>query len=235
MIMNVNHTFQKILAVIALLTASIVNNATAQTSEPFVINAGVGGNNTKDLLARIDRDCLSHKPDLTILMVGTNDMNSVKYVPLAEYKQNLRKIIDLIKKAHSKVLLMNILPLYEPYLFTRHPKAFYGEEGPTGRMAAVNNAIIEIAHEKHVSFLDIHHIFDKIGNIGTDANSYIRNEVNSHMTDGIHPTADGYRAISIAIYETIINQHLPHKRVVCFGDSITAGAYPSYLRKLLAD
>ncbi len=225
-----------------LFSLGLASGIKAQNTEPLVVNAGIGGNNTIDLLARIDKDCLSHKPDLTVLMIGTNDMNSVKYVPLEQYKQNLEKIIDILLQSKSKILLMNILPLYEPYLLTRHPKAFYGKEGPAGRMRAVNSAIKRIAIEKNVSFLDVHHIFDAIGNIGEDQSSYIRNMVNSNMTDGIHPTPDGYRAIAIAVYESIINNKLPHKSVVCFGDSITKGdgsiegkSYPAYLKKLLAD
>lgn len=222
------------------LTLGLISSITAQKTAPFVINSGVGGNNTKDLLARIDSDCISYKPDLTILMVGTNDMNSVKYIPLDQYKANLEKIIDILLKAKSKVLLMNILPLYEPYLLTRHPKSFYAPEGPAGRLKAVNKVIRQVAQEKHVSFLDVNHIFAAIGNIGLDESSYIRNMANSKMTDGIHPTPDGYRAIAIAVYEKIINDNLPHERVVCFGDSITKGdgsidnkSYPAYLKKLL--
>lgn len=212
----------------------------AQNKEPFVINAGIGGNNTKDLLTRIDKDCLSYTPDLTVVMAGTNDMNSVKYIPLEQYKVNLEKIIDIILKAKSKVLLLNILPLYEPYLLTRHPKSFYAPEGPAGRLNSVNKVIRQVAKEKHITFLDVNHIFETIGNIGLDESSYIRNMVNSKMTDGIHPTPDGYRAIAIAVYEKIINDNLPHKRVICFGDSITKGdgsidnkSYPAYLKKLL--
>lgn len=230
------------IGVIFLLSASSQIKGFAQAQQPFVINAGIGGNNTRDLLARINKDCLSFHPDLTILMIGTNDMNSVKYVPLKEYKKNLQKIIDILLASHSKVLVMNILPLYEPYLLTRHPKAFYEPEGPSGRLAAVNKAIKKIANQKGVSFLDIHHIFEKIGNIGLDKSSYIRNKKNSNRTDGIHPTPDGYRAIAIAIYEHIINVHLPHERVVCFGDSITKGdgsidhnSYPAFLKKLLSE
>lgn len=223
-----------------LLTFVLISSIKAQKTEPFVINSGIGGNNTKDLLARIDTDCISYKPDLTVLMIGTNDMNSVKYIPLDRYKANLEKIIDILLKAKSKVLLTNILPLYEPYLLTRHPKSFYAPEGPAGRLEAVNKVIIQVAKEKHVSFLNIHHIFASIGNIGLDESSYIRNMENSKITDGIHPTPDGYRAIAIAVYEKIINDKLPHKRVVCFGDSITKGdgsidnkSYPAYLKKLL--
>lgn len=93
------------------------------------INSGIGGNNTIDLLERLQVDCLAHQPRLTILMIGTNDMNSKKHVPLETYEQNLSKIITPIVKSGSKLLLMTILPAYEPYLFTRHEASFYDPEG----------------------------------------------------------------------------------------------------------
>src|SRR5882757_8309127 len=51
----------------------------AITEDVSVFNAGVSGNNTNNLLARLQTDCLSHNPTLTILMAGTNDMNNGKY------------------------------------------------------------------------------------------------------------------------------------------------------------
>src|SRR3546814_8774250 len=51
-----------------------------------IVNAGRSGNNTRNLLARLDKDCLALRPSLVILMVGTNDMNSRNHVPLAEYE-----------------------------------------------------------------------------------------------------------------------------------------------------
>ena len=202
-----------------------------------IINAGIGGNNTEDLLKRIDTDCLAHHPDLTILMIGTNDMNSKKYIPLPAYEKNLRTIISKIK---NKVLLMSILPAYEPYLYTRHPKTFYGQEGHSGRKQKVNEVIKKVADDNHQFFLDMDHIFQRIGNIGLDPDSLIRNEANSKVTDGIHPTPEGYRTMAVAIFEYLIQKQLPLNRIVCFGDSITFGdggtegkSYPAYLKRLL--
>lgn len=234
---------KRIFIVVSILMFTCCQKTNAQQSaQPLVINAGIGGNNTKDLLDRIDKDCLAYKPDLTILMVGTNDMNSMKYIPIEQYEKNLRKIIDLILKSKSQVLLMNILPNYEPYLLTRHPRKFYGEEGPSGRMAEVNKVIRKVALEKKVYFLNMHHIFNKVGNIGLDKSSLIQNQANSNNTDGLHPTPEGYRVMGIVVYEYIMNKKLPHNRVVCFGDSITNGdgsidkeSYPAYLKKLLSE
>jgi len=207
-----------------------------------VTNAGVGGNNTIDLLNRIDQDCLSLKPDLTILMVGTNDMNSVKHIPLDEYGDNLDQLVKRIKASGSKLLVMNILPTYEPYLLTRHSATFYQPEGVQGRREQVNEVVKKIAERQRVHFLDLGHRFEAIGKIGLDRDSLIQNEVNSNKTDGIHPTANGYRFIALTIYDYISFAKLPSANIVCFGDSITKGdgttsrdSYPAYLKKLLQD
>lgn len=230
--------------ILAMFLLGCLQSVNGQTdtcgSAVFVRNAGIGGNNTVDMLKRIRKDCLNFHPDLTIVMAGTNDMNSVKYVPLDQYKINLEHLLDSIQESGSKVLLMNILPFYTPYLLTRHPAAFYGPEGPVGRQTAVNLAIAAIAKRRHIPFLDIHHYFEKAGDIGLGKNSLIRNMANSGLTDGIHPTAEGYRLIAALVYQKIISAGLPHGRVVCFGDSITKGdgstngnSYPAYLKRLL--
>lgn len=207
---------------------------------PFIINAGIGGNSTIDLLKRMDRDCLAHKPNMTILMVGTNDMNSKKYIPLPEYEKNLRRIIEKIQGSKSAVMLMTILPVHEPYLYTRHEKAFYGSEGHKARKIKVNETIKKAAEDYKLHFLDMHHVFESIGNVGEESSSLIQNTLNSGKTDGVHPTPEGYRVMAVAIYEALIRTNVPYDRLVCFGDSITNGgggvdgnSYPGYLKRLL--
>ncbi len=238
--MNAIYKFIKYSCIIIFIVLfTPVLGAAQSIGHSIVINAGIPGNNTKDLLARMNKDCLSHLPDLTILMIGTNDMlNNNKYIPLEVYKQNLNKIIDLIQAANSQVLIMNILPVYEPYLLRRHPKEFYKPEGVSCRIKQVNNVIKEIAEEQSVYFLDIYHIFNKVGNVGLDQNSLIQNRANSKRRDGVHPTMDGYRVLAVTLYTMILNKKIPHHRIVCFGDSITFGSgspisYPEYLVALL--
>jgi lysophospholipase L1-like esterase len=210
--------------------------------QPTVINAGIGGNNTQDLLDRIQTDCLAHKPYLTVLMVGTNDMNTRKHIPLPKYTANLHDLCRQITAAGSKLVLMNILPVYEPYLFTRHDQTLYGPEGHAGRKEKVNDAIRATAAKYKAPLVDLHHLFDMLGNIGTDPSSWLQNEVNSGKTDGVHPTPQGYKAIALAAHGTLQTFGLSGKTLVCFGDSITAGdgtmtgdSYPAYLNKLLSN
>ncbi|WP_421830180.1 GDSL-type esterase/lipase family protein [Larkinella sp.] len=232
---------QSTLAVAPFLGKSLSDSSASKTveSSPVVINAGVGGNNTVDLLARIEKDCLAQRPELTILMAGTNDVNSKKHVPLPVYEQNMRTICSKLIAIRSQVVLMTILPVYEPYLMTRHDPAFYQPEGHTARKKAMNDVIRKVALDNNLPLLDMHHIFETVGNIGLEANSLLKNEANSHKTDGIHPTAEGYRTMAVALYTFLVQRQLVKNRIVCFGDSITHGDgdgknYPAYLQKLVA-
>lgn len=228
------HTFADV------VEGSLTVSKRRTTNDLKIINSGIGGNNTTEMLARLDKDCLAYAPKLTILMAGTNDMNSVKHVPLAQYEENMNEIASRIIKSGSKLLIMTILPCYEPYLFTRHPKEFYEPEGVVRRRDQVNEVVKRVAKMHKAHLLDIEQRFAAIGKIGLDKDSLIQNEVNSNKTDGIHPTANGYRFIGLSVYDHITAYDLPVENIICFGDSITKGdgtttkdSYPGFLYKLL--
>ncbi|TDE13363.1 SGNH/GDSL hydrolase family protein [Dyadobacter psychrotolerans] len=231
---------QTTLATSSLALTADLSLSNPVDEKPFIINSGVGGENTVDLLKRIDKSCLAYKPDMTILMIGTNDMNSRKYIPFPEYEKNLRKIIETILGAKSQIMLMSILPVHEPYVYTRHPQTFYGTDGHRKRKDEVNAGIKKAAEDYRLHFLDMHRVFDKVGNVGEESSSLIQNALNSEKTDGVHPTPDGYRVMAVAIYEALIRTNASYKRLVCFGDSITNGggglegkSYPAFLKRLL--
>ena len=56
-----------------------------------VVNAGVGGNTSREGLARLERDVLPHRPDLTLVQFGGNDTtpDPARAVPFDEYVRNL--------------------------------------------------------------------------------------------------------------------------------------------------
>lgn len=191
---------------------------------PEIINAGVGGNNSRALLARLEKDVLSHDPSLVILMVGTNDaLNSQALVPLDEYRENLDLLVGRCIASGSRVLLATIIPFYEPALMTRHQDAAYGEIPPASRHAAVINAIRECSRKHSLPLAEVNTVFTALGITGEDASSLLRNPANSGVVDGVHPTAQGYALIAAVNFQTILDHRLPASRVVCLGDSITMG------------
>lgn len=86
----------------------------AQDSGVTIINKGVGGNTTTKALARVQTDVLdlNPKPEVAIILLGGNDF--FKGVPQETTKENLTKIVDLIKEAEIKVILLGVSRVHFP-------------------------------------------------------------------------------------------------------------------------
>ena len=76
----------------------------------WVINSGSNGNNTREALARFDRDVKSFSPDIVIVTLGGNDCDPrpEKFVPEVEYRRNLRKIAGEIRNSGG-------IPVFQTY------------------------------------------------------------------------------------------------------------------------
>ncbi len=75
-----------------------------------VINKGIGGEDAPQMLARFERDVLSHNPDLVIWQAGTNMM--LQHGSEGALLSLLRNGIRTLKAAHSDIILMD--PQYAP-------------------------------------------------------------------------------------------------------------------------
>ncbi len=213
-----------------------------------VVNAGRGGDTTRDLLRRLDRDVLARRPTLVALMVGTNDMlNHAKAVPLDEYRGNVAELVKKIRGSGARVLLFTLPPFCEEYLLERHPRSAYGPQGPAGALAAANQFLREFSRREGLPLVDVNLAFSRLSAVNEEGGDLIRGPANSGARDGVHPTPEGYRLIAAMAIQAIRDNGLPVERVVCFGDSITYGAgvkgqgtatgetYPGRLARLLED
>ena len=75
-----------------------------------IIGSGFSGNNTREALARFDRDVAFFKPTLVIVTLGGNDCNPLpaKHVPEAEYRANLEEIA-------ARIQALNAIPVFQTY------------------------------------------------------------------------------------------------------------------------
>lgn len=74
-------------------------------SDVRVINAGVGGQLARHMLARINHDVLKHKPQLVMWQTGVND--AVRGVPLDRFKKELREGIAQMRAKGADVALID--------------------------------------------------------------------------------------------------------------------------------
>lgn len=81
-----------------------------------VVNAGIGGHKSNDMLARFQRDVLDKQPDLVTISVGINDVwhgfspeHPAGYgpnrVPLLEYRANVASMLTAARQAKVQVVL----------------------------------------------------------------------------------------------------------------------------------
>lgn len=90
-----------------------------------VINAGISGNRSDQMLARIQADALSLSPDVLVLMLTVNDR--VNAVTLADHESNYRSMISQAQAAGVKVVMMSP-PLYTQNLDLWKPWVEKGEQ-----------------------------------------------------------------------------------------------------------
>lgn len=204
-----------------------------------VINAGVGGNRSSQLLSRFERDVLARKPTVVVLMVGTNDrLNSGGFVDAKTYRKNVETLVDRIRNGGAKILLVTPPPCIPELLFTRHDPQKFSDQSPNERMAEVRTILIDISKRQNVTLVDFHQHLIENGIADSSKGSMIRNVANSGVKDGVHLTPQGYELLAELIAEKLRSAELPTSRVVCFGDSLTKGAttanYPGYLKAILS-
>src|SRR5689334_23279734 len=79
-----------------------------------VVNASVSGETTQGGLARLPRALETHKPAIVIVELGGND--GLRGLPLKTSRDNLDKIIGLVRAAQARVLLVGMIipPNYGP-------------------------------------------------------------------------------------------------------------------------
>jgi lysophospholipase L1-like esterase len=70
-----------------------------------VLNAGVGGQLARDMVARIDRDVAPRKPQLVIWQTGVND--AIRGVAIETYRQQLRNGILKLRATGADVVLVD--------------------------------------------------------------------------------------------------------------------------------
>jgi lysophospholipase L1-like esterase len=151
-----------------------------------ILNAGVSGNTTDDVLARLNEVFLFQpKPEKVFLMIGINDLIMGK--DINHVMTNYQKIIDQIKAAspESKIYIESILPINN-------------EVSPLGRVESqeiidLNKKLSLMAVKNNATFINLYPLF-----CGPD------NQMRLDLAaDGVHPNAKGY-----AIWKYLVGPYI---------------------------
>lgn len=78
-----------------------------QGIEAKPVFAGISGHKSNQMLARLEKDVLNHKPDWMTLSCGVNDVwHGKRGVDLESYKKNITEIVTRAQAAGVKVMLL---------------------------------------------------------------------------------------------------------------------------------
>ena len=152
------------------------------------INLGISGNQTKDLVARLDTDFIDIQPDIVSILIGINDTwhhaEQKDWIPNEIFEERYRTVLTAIKeKTNAKIMMM------EPFVIPIEDKAFFRED-----LAPKIEIIRKLARE----FADIYLPTD-----GLLASAFIGDDPLSYAADGVHPTAKGAEFIGMLYCEYI--------------------------------
>jgi len=113
------------------------------------IPAGGSGNNSKNLLSRIDKDVISKKPDWVAISCGINDVSYPQNAcALDPFKTNMTAMVDQCQSAGIKVMLLTATVFGED---PTNPK----DQQNNQKLIAYNDFIRTLAKEKNCLLADM--------------------------------------------------------------------------------
>jgi lysophospholipase L1-like esterase len=145
--------------------------------------AGVGGNRSVEMLARLDKDVLSVKPDWLLLSCGVNDVWS-RTIDLDTFKKNITSIVDQAQAAGIKVMLLTPTPIYED-----------AQTEFSTKLDLDVAWIIQFAKERNLPLADLNAAYlDYIKSQPKGLNHYV-------TVDGVHPNPDGHQLMAKGVLQ----------------------------------
>jgi len=153
--------------------------AELQTEAVAIVNRGIRGQNSSQMLLRFEDDAIALRPACIVLLCGTNDLRS--YVgdagSVAEgarqrVVRNVTAMADIAQARRIALCLGAVPPVNPAHPVHRDPSA----------IVAINAWLADFAAARELDFIDYHRVLvDAAGHL--DA---------AFSEDGVHPNAAGY-------------------------------------------
>ncbi|WP_243226079.1 SGNH/GDSL hydrolase family protein [Microbacterium sp. CIAB417] len=161
----------------------IAEHLAQEHPEIRVVNRGIGGNRTGDLIDRLDADCIDENPDVVTIMIGINDVwrryDDDDATSPEQFEANLRTILTGIRDRAGASLV-----ILEPFLLPVADKLRFRED--LDPKIAIER---RLAAEFGATFIPLDDLLARHGE---------QSSPEAIAGDGIHPSPDGHRIIAEA-------------------------------------
>ncbi|UXB18735.1 SGNH/GDSL hydrolase family protein [Stenotrophomonas maltophilia] len=156
------------------------------------LNRGISGQTTAQMLVRFPQDVLALKPQVVVILAGTNDIaGNTGPSTQAMIEDNLHAMVDLARAHGIAVVLASVLPVNDyPWL---------PGTAPAPKVRALNTALKRYADAQQLVYLDY---YTPMANAAGGLDPQL-------AEDGVHPTAKGY-AVMAPLAEAAVKRALEH-------------------------
>jgi lysophospholipase L1-like esterase len=140
------------------------------------VDRGISGQTTPQMLIRFRPDVIALKPQVVVILAGTNDIaGNTGPMTLEMIEDNLSSMAELAKVHGIKVVLSSVMPVCD-YI---RPQT---EHRPPGKIIALNEWIKEYVAKNKLVYLDYYSAM-------IDDQKMLKKEI---TYDGLHPNEAGY-------------------------------------------
>lgn len=155
------------------------------SGKPYV-NRGISGQTTPQMLIRFRADVINLKPDVVVILAGTNDIaGNTGPSTLEMIMDNIISMAELAKANNIKVILSSVLPAYD-YPWKTGLK-------PAEKICTLNKMIKDYTDKNGIIYLDYYSSM-------ADERKGLKAE---YSTDGVHPNLAGYKVMAPLAEEAI--------------------------------
>ena len=157
-----------------------------QRTSDFVINTGVSGSTTLQILNDFDKRVAQFDPKVVILMIGTNDAAKDRNITLKQFGHNLTDLIQQIRKIGAVPILLS-------------PNTIIIEKSmERERLGEYAAKMKEVAVQEDVIFVDNWNIWST--NLQIKYNGEVHKKL---LNDPLHPNGFGHQEIAIALFKEL--------------------------------
>jgi lysophospholipase L1-like esterase len=148
--------------------------------EWIVLNRGINGQRSDQILSRFGRDVAAERPAVVIILAGVNDVYQGRRTDAI--KSNLEKMYELAEQGGIVPLAATVLPYNA------------AGEKESGEIQELNNWMEGVVKRKH-------------GRLFCDTNLAVRDKADAtrlaSSPDGLHPDVEGYRRMGDALSRSL--------------------------------
>ena len=149
----------------------------------FLINKGISGQTTVEMLSRFSEDVINQKPQAVYILAGINDIaQNSGYISIDDISTNIIKMGLLAQKNNIQVVICSVMPVTEIVWNEKIKNA-------NQKVIELNQKLINKSKKNNFTYLDYY--------------SKMKDELNSLTYDGLHPNKKGYVKMNAIIKKSL--------------------------------